>query len=82
MSEQAEPNIVHHYQHASGSSVGMTSPTASQRGNGLPQIEAKVYYDAGVHGAAEAAMAQLRSTFQELLDWRPLPAGPADRAEP
>ncbi len=50
------------------SSMGMTSPTASQRGGGLPQVEKKVYY---LPGQEEAAFKELTEGFQKLLDWVP-----------
>ena len=51
------------------SSVSMTSPTASQRGGGLPQIENKRYYDAGTPGAEAEAIASVIRVYEELLAW-------------
>ena len=53
------------------SSVEMTSPTASQRGGGLPQVTAKLYFDNGEPGARQQALADLYETFEDELAWRP-----------
>ena len=50
------------------SSMGLTGPTASQRGGGLPQPEHKVYY---LPGHEEEAFKELTEWYQRLLDWRP-----------
>ena len=54
------------------SSYELSSPTASQRGDGKPGFSVKKYYAAEIEGAAEAAMAAVMRDYQTLLDFRPV----------
>ena len=45
----------------------MSSPTATQRGDGRPQISVKLYFDNDLPGAAERAMIQVQADYERLL---------------
>lgn len=58
------------------SSYEISSPTASQRGGGLPQITVKLYFCNDVPGEADTAIAQAMLDYNALLAFRP-DQGPA-----